>query len=731
MSNSENFITHRINTEDLFDILTDFSTVLMSIPVSLDTSNLTGIDSNGGFLTNSIFTCSLQVLALNPINRSAIGEDLFTPLTLMVSSDKVVFSDTEEMTLLRPIDVTGKGTGRKQASVTPQSKISCAFRHPHVLVKETQCNTMIKAIGTTNNLTVNVEDLRKLPHYPAFVVQGKNEIKAYEPGTKLVCSDAELKNTMEEMFYSFDKLSSKWGQLCSMFGLKCGWRECGFNLGQKSLSELNEVAMCLINRGGVVRTKRETIFSSLLQGLGLIKSASQISMDNFNKINRGNFDKIKQEVLKVEAALIAESDTLHSALAKDGKALEETFDRVSQLSSHVHMVQRLNHVRSQHLAVLQSFSKAFSHLTENIDGVLGLALAPLSKKSGIFCRETDECVDLSSLILHSTEKDLSVSARLLKIETVKAGRVSCELRETEDGIMVHGMTDRLVVKRGGVYIDFESNKEVTSDCLESGENCPRALRSVGPRDLMMENIYFSIDKKQMRAQCINQTILVMATHNVTCNMKATTVSVPFIILSQDASHLVDSHNLHMYLAIPRKVTFADEEIWHGFKNPITNKEQKVKREDFGSFSLQNVDLTNPFHSFIVISPFLVCLLSFCCCCLMWKYPSCPKKFVKCTLKCCKKKEDNKKVVVKNKTRQTDSDAPEEEYDMHGGLPPVYKETAGSSNKKYHSTNSSYIKECMRDSKSSSKLRQNMDPNETLNATDRAIDRLGNKINYKQ
>ena len=237
----------------------------------------------------------------------------------------------------------------------------------------------------------------------------------------------------------------------------------------------------------------------------------------------------------------------------------------------------------------------------------------------------------------------------------------------------------------------------------------------------------------MKAQCLNETTLVMSSHNVTCNMKAVQVSVPFIILNNEASHLVDSHNLHMYLSMPRTVNFADEEIWHGFKNPLPSTDDRIGREDFGTFNLQSVDLTNPFQSFIIFSPFLICLLSLCCCCLVWKYPSCPKKVLGCGLECCKKGEE---VVIaeerskRSKTTYTIPDAPEGDFfPMQGGQPPMYREATKSGNVKYN--NSQCIKESMYDSNSSSKLKSNVNPNDSLVATERAITKLGTKIDYNK
>ena len=722
VASSLNFISHSVDTEAIDILLQKLAHNLLDIPVSLKVGKTQEeLGSSSVFLTLSPFTCTLQILGLHPLNRSLVTEDEhLTPLNMLISSNKVVYDEPEEINLLK----MELGKPRKTAQVSDDSQISCAFKHPDLLVKETQCLSMLQSITTKNSLTNNIGELRKQPHYPGIIVQGKSELKPYTFPQILVCADSQLKINTEELFYEFDNFYIKAEQICKMFSIECNFLKCGLDIGGKSLDEIDRMAKCLLHNTKSNRVKRDVnIFSGLLEGLGLTRSASQISIDHFNKVNKANFDKLKESQLNLEKALIQESENMHSLLAQEGKSLAETYDKTNILSSHFNLVVRLQHHRSYNLASLKAFAQAFRHISKTIDDVMKFALAPLHQNGGAFC-DNAECIDIRSLILKTDKNKITVSARLLEIQAMSTGRISCELFNINGSAYVHGLQDHTVVRKDKSLYDFSSNKEVTQQCLSTGLNCPHSMRPVSHRDLMMENIYFSVHKGTMRAQCLETTIFVTSTNNISCTMSSVEVSPPFVVLGERENHLVEAHNLHTYYSIPRKMLFADEKIVHRLNTETFDATppplQAQTANDTSSFS-DFKPFENIWTTTITITPYFLLVVLLLCCVCCAKYPAIPKTCWKCvkTCCCCKNSQQEQQVDCRtDKNKKLDSIV----KNLRSGhrSPPSYEETSFIEN------DDLIDNKCKNNLSSRNISSRSVDKH--FEKSDRAVNKLGDKIN---
>ena len=572
--------------------------------------------------------CYADVLRLADNNRTQKSNEIYNIANVVITSSHVLYHDDDAEDLLREVvEIVGR---RKKQTVNQTSKISCAFKNPDLLVSEQQCKTLLGTLASNYNITNKVTDLAAIEYFPAFVVRNGLELKLFEYGQELECTDAALRLEMEELFYTFSHMILEIGQMCEFFNFECEFLECGLDLNVMSLTELNEFSKCLDKTIGKGKTKRSNIFNSLLEGLGLIRSASEISLAHLNEISSKNFNRLRDGQLGLEKAIIEQSSSMHDILKKENKQISETYDRVSMLSSHYNLVQHFNYNRESALATFRTFSNTFKKLSDSIQNLLQLALAPLTqRKDGIYCH-TSECIDTNSLLIKQNGNQLSVSARLLKIESTAAGRVSCPLFNVSGQIMVHGMLDSIVyLHPGGEYFWQKNNKMVSNACLYTGEGCPENMRDVSVSDLVNENIYFFINNENLFVQCLERQELIGKERNYSCSLSPVSIEPPIIALRSNGNHqVIESHNIHLYISIPRQVAHFDQDIFEKIREPDlpsydgNDLQRELSENNFNPF-------TNLVHGVILFTPLSAILLCTCICVIFCKYPECPKRMWGC------------------------------------------------------------------------------------------------------
>ena len=627
ITSSSNYLRHEISMQSVQFLLKEFSVSLATMPLAIKhLAHHADITAGGILHTLSPHACMSQVTALNHFNQSTLPENVYTVLNVVINSNLVVYDkDSPVEDLLRPII---GGERQKQEALQEETKITCMYQSPDLLVGQSQCQSMIEAESKMRGLVNNAKDLSTLTRFPSFLVRNNEQLKPFAFGDELLCSDLQLKMSLEKLFYEYDSFHLRIKQACEFFNITCGFVSCGMDLANKDLIEMDKFAKCLLSStknfvdkmsGG--RHKRELhIFSSLLESLGLVKSSSQISLEHFNQVSKHNFDQLKNNQLGLEQALLDQSKDLHRVLKKENDQLESVYDRVSMLSSHMHLLNRVGHAREQILTSHDAFGAAFQKLTLNLELLLEMSLSPLTQtNNGVYCRHS-ECVDSRSLIVKKKEDKLIVAARLVKVESVEAGRVSCPLMKLGDDILVHGMLDKVVYQKDNIFYSQEGNKEVTPSCLKTGLNCPEGMRVVNPGDLLLNSLYMFLQGDSVKIQCIKDLQLVNKKGNFTCNLNPIQVEAPFVITGPNVNYLVDNHNVHVYISLPRKVAVFEQDAFHRKKMPtVPGYSGAHLLNDFKSNNFE--PLKNLVHGVIVFTPisalFLVCL----CTCFCVKCPA--------------------------------------------------------------------------------------------------------------
>ena len=620
--NSGSYLKKQVDLASYKSALNEFASSLVSYPLSIKPLDIhQNLDLTGVYHTNSIHNCYNQLLAVSKINSSMIGSTLFTPVSLLIASSKVVVSEPAE-NLLKPFQIN---TGPKR-NLQSESKISCSWRNPDILVNKASCQKMIATWANSHNIESEVPDLTELHTFPSFIVQNKLKVREHESGDELVCADTKTKIVWQRLFYEYDVLYLKMQQLCVMFGCECEFLECGFNLGDKTLAELKSHAKCLLGKGakkGNKRRKRSSIFSSLLENLGLVKSASEISLDNFNRVSERNFNKLRSNQLALEKSFLEHSDKLHEMLKEEGKDIETSYDRVSTLSVHLQLLQQFAHDRETYLAAHEAFANMFEQMSNAAESLMQLALAPMQEGQSSFCRGS-ECINKNSLVLNKQGNVITVSARLLQMEAKLSGRVVCKLLNSSSEVFVHGLSDEEVVKHKGGYFRRIDNQEVTAGCLQSGEGCPVNKRPVKSSDLMLGNMYFSLSKNSVRVQCVNLTQLVTATENISCNMEARDIVPPFVVRGASENHLIAPHNIHLYITLPRAVRHRSESEVLEIRNNHQSSHYTWDHFHSDLYSKNFQPLKHVSHGVVLFTPMFLLIFLILLCCLFKKYPACPQ-----------------------------------------------------------------------------------------------------------
>ena len=660
ITSSDAFLKHEMRLAEVSNLLSEYGTSLRSAPISIQFNSYhSEIDSAGLIHSYSPFVCNLNTITNT--NRTdiqgGIDTSIHTLMSVVITSSHIVYDDSEAEHLLREVDLVGS---RKKYKVNSSSKITCMFRNPDLLVGETQCKSMIAKWAETYGLENKVGDLRKLSQYPAFVINNGESLEIFKYGKELLCADYLTKLELENLFYSYNKLYLKLSQVCNFFNVHCQFLECGLDQERLSLVEMDRFARCLIeankdmdfefsyDKRGASRKKREIqIFTSLLETLGLVKTSSQLSLQKFNDVSRKNFNKLKNNQLGLEKALIKQSKELHDLLQAEDRDISTVYDRTSVLSSHIHLLEKFRKQREDQLASFKAFSQAFNHLTESLELILRMGLCPISQPANnVFCFESS-CVDTKSMVIRKTKKEFSVAARVLKIQSTQAGRVSCPIIKVGDMQMVHGLQDSLLYSKDKIFYYQKNNMEVTPSCLKTGLNCPEALRPVEARDLMFGNLYFFIEGPKLMLQCLKLTTIVAEHRNYSCSFEPQNIEPPFILVNPNKSnHLIQPHNVHLYISIPREIAHFTQQDFHSRKpapipayNP-TQLHQQIMNGEFDPFG-------NFIHAIIVFTPLSVILLITCFCVILCKYPKLPRYLgkmcvngFKCCSNVCKKSENS-------------------------------------------------------------------------------------------
>ena len=628
IASSSAYIKHSIDFATINQLMSHFSFSLRSLPISIKNFDTHQYVSSGSVLHSyTPMACYADILQLSNNNRTQTDNNIFNIVNVVITSSHVLYHDDETETMLREVEIVGK---RNRQTVNEKNIITCAFKNPDLLVSQEQCKTLLDALATEYNITNNVKVLSEIKYFPAFVVRNGNELKLFEFGQTLECTDSAFRLEMEELFFTFSHLMLELSQMCDFFSFECKFLECGMNLHVMSLKELNVFAQCLDDSIETKKTKRSNLFSSLLEGLGLIRSASEISLAHLNEISSQNFNRLKDGQLGLEKAIIEQSLSLHDILKKENKQISQSYDRVSMLSGHFNLVQHFNYRRESALATFRTFSNTFRKMSESIKNLLQLALAPLTqRKDGIYCH-TSECIDTNSLLIKQNGDQLSVSARLLKIESTAAGRVSCPLFNVSGEVKVHGMLDSIVyLHPGGEYYWQKSNKMVSNACLYTGMNCPDDMRDVTASDLINENIYFFINNEELYVQCIVGQELIGTGRNYSCSLSPISIEPPIIALRSNGNHqVIESHNIHLYISIPRQVAHFDQDIFEKIKEADiptytgSDLERELGENTFNPFS-------NLIHGVILFTPLSAFLLCTCVCLIFCKYPKLPRNIWRC------------------------------------------------------------------------------------------------------
>ena len=621
--NSGQYLRKMIDLADYKSTLWEFASSLVHFPLSIKPLDIhKDLDLTGVYHTHSIHNCYNQLLAVSKINSSLLGENLFTPVSVLIASSKVVVAEPAE-SLLQPIEFKTAPIRKLQS----ESKISCSWRNPDILVNQVSCQNMISAWAGSHNIESEVKSLTEMQNFPSFVIQNKQILKEYESESELVCSDIKTKIIWQKLFYQYDVLYLKIEQLCGMFSMSCPFLECGMNLGGKSLSELKEHAKCLLGKNGKksARKKRSSIFSSLLENLGLVKSASEISLENFNRVSETNFNKLRSNQLTLEKSFLEHSDKLHEMLIAEGKDIETSYDRVSTLSVHLQLLQQFAHDRETYLAAHEAFANMFEQMSNAAESLMQLALAPMQEGQGSFCRGS-QCINKNSLVLNKKGTVITVSARLLQMEAKLSGRVVCKLLNSSSEVFVHGLADEEVVKHRGGYFRRIDNQEVTAGCLQSGEGCPVNKRPVKSSDLMLDNLYFTIAKNSasVMIQCINLTQIVTATENISCNMEARDIIPPFVVQGATENHFIAPHNIHLYITLPRALRHRSESEVLEIQNHHQSSHYTWSHFHSDLLTKDFQPLKHVSHGIVLFTPLFLLLFLILLCCLVKKYPACPQ-----------------------------------------------------------------------------------------------------------
>ena len=612
-----------------------FSIFVSSLPIALSHKlDHHNVDLAGLFLTKSIHACYSQITSLDAIVNDDLLKTHFTVERVLISANKVVYNDSNSIFgQLKNISFTSNGS---DSSLTDDLRITCNFRHPDLLVNVAMCETVLKHMAEQWNVTYNVKRLNDISSFPAFIIRNHKELKIYE-GETLICKDSLMKIGQEALFFAYDKLYLRLTQLCHIFELTCPFLDCGLNLATKNLNELGKFSRCLMKSVRTVlgetlskgRENRDSVMTSLLQTLGLSRTETQISMENFNRISRHNFQSLKNNQLNLEQAFLEQSVNLHRVIKKEGKEISSIYDRTAIISAVVHLLDRFRYGRESNLGAASSFGNVFDTLTTSIEHLIDLALAPLQEKA-VFCMGVS-CIDTKSLVI-SKEPELSVSARLLSIESASAGRVSCQIFNQSGNTLVHGLSDRILYEKKGQWYDRETNFEITNKCLRTGSECPIEPRNVTALDLMHNRLYFYTREGSMFVQCTEELKLVTEEKNISCTLESSRVDPPFVVVTKNKNYLVSPTNVHSFFTLIREPLRAlDEEEIH-LRKPA-EIEMPETHFNYDSFVREWEKPFRPTENIIqlwtIMIPGFLLIVVLCVACVCCKYPQSAVLFREC------------------------------------------------------------------------------------------------------
>ena len=198
ITSSTNYLRHEISIQAVEFLLREFATSIFTMPLAIKHQSHHADISAGGILhTLSPHACMAQITALNHFNESSLPENVFTVLNVVINSNLVVYdTDAPVEDLLRPII---GGARQKQEALQEEARVTCMYRSPDLLVGQSQCELMIEAESKMRGLENKAKNLTILTRFPSFLVRDNEQIKPFEFGDELLCSDLQLKMSLETL----------------------------------------------------------------------------------------------------------------------------------------------------------------------------------------------------------------------------------------------------------------------------------------------------------------------------------------------------------------------------------------------------------------------------------------------------------------------------------------------------------------------------------------------------
>ena len=583
------------------------------------------------FETSSATFCAMSLLGLENVKLSDLepGEqslgDIIVQRTRVVQDTGDATPTTQPapniVTTLPPAQVTDT---LAQSDAIPKYSLSCLVRIPHPwLLTQEACEESLKIIAASSSIDYNIDTLTTDSLKPRFISLSDKGVSVYEEGTRTVCQDTLLYVSVEEMYRSYERFYRSILALCNLFEFAsgiCPFLDCNGQLSDMNREQLDEFVSCMqssLNKARP-RPKRNILKNMIISALGFDGDEERAKMEQLGKQLKQDFDDLDKNDAFLMSQIKNLGERMYEGLKAEDRILQKSYARISTVQNHLEVAEKLKFFRARASETVRSVRDSLAMATDKLDRFLSLALTSLDNEK-VKCIGTD-CLDLDSMILSTRQNTVSLTSRKVSVSTQLVKKLSCRLMvNTNNESLVHGLQNEVLLPRGNKLFLRGMLKEVTSDCITRGTDCPIKARPATAADLIFENLYISLRSNKVEIQCLNRTIVHSPQGYANCTSAPLTITVPFLY----SGHKIDYDTVHMYLGTPQVFQHLTEDDWYKTIDTETFVSPQIDQDaTINNTTLTQAMLNHPFFDWVPpeyalpigATIFGIVMLGCCCCC---------------------------------------------------------------------------------------------------------------------
>ena len=583
------------------------------------------------FETSSATFCAMSLLGLENVKLSDLepGEqslgDIIVQRTRVVQDTGDTATTTQppapSETTLPPAQVTDT---LSQSDAIPKYSLSCLVRIPHPwLLTQEACEESLKIIAESSSIDYNIDTLTTDSLKPRFIALSDKGVSLYEEGTRTVCQDTLLYVSVEEMYKAYETFYRSIIALCNLFEFAsgiCPFLDCNGQLSDMDREQLDEFVSCMkssLNKARP-RPKRNILKNLIVSALGFNGDEEREKMEQLGKQLKQDFDDLDKNDAFLMGQIKNLGERMYEGLKAEDRILQKSYARISTVQNHLEVAEKLKFFRARASETIRSVRDSLVMATDKLDRFLSLALTSLDSEK-VKCIGTD-CLDLDSMILSTQQDTVSLTSRKVSVSTQSVKKLSCRLMMNTNNVsMVHGLQNEVLLPRGNKLFLRGMLKEVTSDCINKGTDCPIKARPATAADLIFENLYISLRSNKVEIQCLNRTVVHSVQGYANCTSAPLSITVPFLY----SGHKIDYDTVHLYLGTPQVFQHLTEDDWYKTIDTETFVSPQIDQDvTLNNTTLTEAMLNHPFFDWVPpkyaipigATIFAIVLIGCCCCC---------------------------------------------------------------------------------------------------------------------